>query len=415
MTLSQVAGDDLSRQAVHQIEVGRSRPSPRALELIAERTGKPLSFFLAAGPAAPDSAFAHDLQWLCLEKRYPQAVAEAERLLGSRLPGRLEAEVRYWLGQALVHLDRPEEAIEQLVGARALAESAADPWLVVECLDWEAGARYLKEDPQALAVAEEALAACRRLEPPLPRTEARILEHLGSIHVRQHQLDEAVACYEAAVEAAGAVRDLARVARTYHGLSIAYRERGLLERAAGFAHKALSLYALEHDHALVARAENELGLLHLRQGRLDQAEQLFLSALAHLRQTGAERGQSHVLLSLAELHLVRGELEPAERFLAQGQQLASRLEESLAVATGRLLRARLLAARASWGEADAEFAAAEDLLRDLGLKERLAVAHAEHARSYEVRGEHEEAAREWRLAAELAMPALTDSATAKLA
>src|SRR5439155_19787729 len=61
LSLAQVAGREISRAAIHLIETGRSRPSMPTLELIARRTGKPLSFFL--GDTRPqDSPTTTDLQ-----------------------------------------------------------------------------------------------------------------------------------------------------------------------------------------------------------------------------------------------------------------------------------------------------------------------------------------------------------------
>ena len=46
LSLSAVAGDEISRTFVHQIERGVSRPSLDVLKLIARRTGKPLDYFV---------------------------------------------------------------------------------------------------------------------------------------------------------------------------------------------------------------------------------------------------------------------------------------------------------------------------------------------------------------------------------
>lgn len=50
LTLAQLAGKEVSRTFIHQVERGLARPSPPVLRLIARRTGKPLSYFLQ--PAA---------------------------------------------------------------------------------------------------------------------------------------------------------------------------------------------------------------------------------------------------------------------------------------------------------------------------------------------------------------------------
>src|SRR5439155_11703 len=47
LSLAQVAGDAISRIAIYFVETGKAKPSMETLKLIAERTGRPLDFFLA--------------------------------------------------------------------------------------------------------------------------------------------------------------------------------------------------------------------------------------------------------------------------------------------------------------------------------------------------------------------------------
>ncbi len=54
------------------------------------------------------------------------------------------------------------------------------------------------EDPRALSIAENALKQCRATEPRHPGTEARILEHIATIHVKNHSFDQAIRLYEEA-------------------------------------------------------------------------------------------------------------------------------------------------------------------------------------------------------------------------
>lgn len=46
LSLGQLAGTDVSRTLIFQIERGQVRPSPPVLEMIAHRTGKPIKYFL---------------------------------------------------------------------------------------------------------------------------------------------------------------------------------------------------------------------------------------------------------------------------------------------------------------------------------------------------------------------------------
>lgn len=53
LSLADIAGDEVSRTQIHFVEHGRSRPSQRVLELIADRTGKPASYFMLSTQAEP--------------------------------------------------------------------------------------------------------------------------------------------------------------------------------------------------------------------------------------------------------------------------------------------------------------------------------------------------------------------------
>src|SRR6202162_250949 len=46
LSLAQVAGTEISRTAIYFVETGKAKPSMETLKLIAERTGRPLDYFL---------------------------------------------------------------------------------------------------------------------------------------------------------------------------------------------------------------------------------------------------------------------------------------------------------------------------------------------------------------------------------
>ena len=52
LSLGEVAGNEVSRTFIHQIEHGRARPSTTVLNLIAQRTGKPLKYFTRRSTAS---------------------------------------------------------------------------------------------------------------------------------------------------------------------------------------------------------------------------------------------------------------------------------------------------------------------------------------------------------------------------
>ena len=51
LSLGKVARNDISRTAIYFVETGKAKPSMETLQLISERTGRPLEFFLDGGSA----------------------------------------------------------------------------------------------------------------------------------------------------------------------------------------------------------------------------------------------------------------------------------------------------------------------------------------------------------------------------
>jgi tetratricopeptide (TPR) repeat protein len=408
LSLAGVAGGDLTRAAIHLIESGKSRPSMPTLELIAARTNKPLSYFMADPQVAPAPADSRvgEVERLVSLQDHQAAIQAGEPLLGQITDPYELARLRRWLGEAYALTRRSEAALEMLRPARRIFEQRGDRWMALDCLDWEAVALTMEQDPRALETAERALALCRELDNVPPPTEARILGHLANVHVLLHNWEKAVSYYERAVEVAGKVRDLARMARMYQGLSIAYHELGNTAQELTYSHKALALHSLLRDKASVAAAENNLGLALMKTGDLAGAERQLASSLRHLAEIGVERGKSHVLLSLAELRLVRGSYAEAEAAVMDAIELADRLGERLNVGLGHQFMGRLAALRGDDEMADRSFEHAIAIFTGVEASERLVECHSIYAEILEQRGDTQRALDHARMALAVTRPNL---------
>jgi tetratricopeptide (TPR) repeat protein len=324
---------------------------------------------------------------MCSRGEFAEAAAACDRLLIDSPQPQDEAQVRVLAGQALALASRPVPALEHLNRAKEILGSHPDTMLAAECADWEACCLYLLEDNRAASVAEQALGWCRSLSEPAPLLEARILEHLGSIKVHNHAYDSAIACYELALAAAGAVRDLRRLARINHGLGVAYDGRGERDRAVVFIRRALVLYRQEGDMVSLARVENELGLLLMRGGQHERAEELFVSALHRLESSGTEIGRSHVLLSLGELYLTAGRVAEAVPIIRNVIERTGSLNERLAESTGHRLLGEAMERLGVPAAADDEYRMALDLIRNDGVDARLIEVHMSYASVLERRSD----------------------------
>jgi tetratricopeptide (TPR) repeat protein len=330
------------------------------------------------------------LEQLTEQQRYLEVMDLAPSLLTERSRG-LRAYGHFFLGQALNRLFRPEEAIDNLVRARALFEALDEPWLAAESLEWEAGARYLKEDPGALAMAEQALRRYRELEPRAPEVESRMLEHIGTILVRHQDYVRARDRYEEALQVAGRRLDISRLARIYHGLGSCHARLGDVQRAIELTSRAVTLYRVENDirpqgaRVDLPRAEGDLGMWHLSQGDLGRAEELLRAALDHLAESGVERLRSRGLLSFASLRQAQGRLDEAIELIEQAAALAERFDEQIALAMAHQQLGEVHAARGAHDLVDRCFERALAILEQDGLAERRAQCQAAYAQAREAR------------------------------
>jgi tetratricopeptide (TPR) repeat protein len=327
-------------------------------------------------PPPPSDGNVQLLKRLCETHQYLQVVELAEGVLAQPSSPRAEAFAHHYLGLALVRMDRPDQALSHLREARALFELLNDPWFIAETLDWEAGALHRMEDVGALELEIEALRWYRALEPRLPDTEARMLEHLGTVFAGKREYDRALACWQEAI-AMPVVREFVRMGRIYHGVGLCHSQLGDYERALEALQTALVLYSQEHDlspvpqSGWVANVENELALVFMKLGQLGRADEFLRSALEHSAQSGTERVKSHYLLSLGELRAMQSRGDEAFIVVGEAIALAEALGEVLSVQKGYQQLGELHAGRGEHALADENFERAAALLREAGYAERL--------------------------------------------
>src|SRR4030088_2155706 len=248
LSLAGVARGDLSRTAIFLIETGKSNPTLPTLELIAERTGKPVDYFLDDEvPAAGAGIDFLQIEQLLASEDFERVKELTAHHLAVRLSRAETARLRFLKGQAHIRQADAEGAGPLLAGARDYYESVTDKAMAVECLSWEGHVPFLLEDPNALAFAEGALQRCRQLKPVPLMTEVRILSRIGGIHAFNKSWPEAVRMFEDVVERLGPLRDMNRMAKVYAELGMAYREMGQPQLSARYSQKSIALNEMLRD------------------------------------------------------------------------------------------------------------------------------------------------------------------------
>lgn len=415
LSLAQVAGSQVTRAAIYLIETGRARPSRRTLKLIANRTGKPIEYFRlpdsigtsAAGRAAePDPRLA-EIEAMVAAARFKPAIAASRRLLaalGSSDAG-LQARTRLRMGEAQLESGRAPDALPNLRIARDIL-AATDQELLAECMDLIGLALKRLEDRDALAAYKEALRLCRLAAPNRKDLEARILGHIGAAYTSTHDWEAAIEHYEMALAAAGNLRDIGFLERMYNDVGLVELEADHLTAAFGYFQKALALAEVNHEPAVIARIENNIGSALVGLGENDSAEAHLNRSLEICDQIGMEVGRGHVLCSLAELEMERGRLEPARAYAAQAVMVTERVGETLTEAFAHQLSGRVAELAGDRTSADASFQRAIRLLSGQDAPQRLMECYLAYAGILEGRGSFKDALSHTREALMLAQPRL---------
>jgi len=406
LSLAQVAAGQVSRTAVHHIENGRTKPSLETLRLIARQTRKPIEYFLLGPDAHPELTQARDeltkLGRLTAARDYEAVVTLGLSLLEKGWTDERAAFVHVYLGQAYCRLIQPAEALKHLPAARAYFELYGDEWSAVDALDWEASAWDLLEDARAIGLANQALERCRKFEPRPQQVEARILGHLAGMYVVARSWALAISHYEAAAEAASAVKDLLQLAKMHHGLGVTYTQLEHPARARQHFEKALALYSIESDLSAAYRVENDIGHLLMVEGQLDSAERHFLKALAGAEELHMDRrGRGFILVNLGEVSLRKGRVEEAREFLLRAAEVSRAVGERIVLAEMHSVLGQLEEQTGNLQSADDEFGEALQMLEELEASNRLRDCHMDYAQLLEDRGDVGTAMRHWKAAAEI--------------
>jgi tetratricopeptide (TPR) repeat protein len=393
LSLAQVGKGHVTAPAIFLIETGRTRPSLPTLEHIAQRTGRPIEFFLADPGAVSDETLDRlvQLEGSVVAGRYTEAVALGRELLGMATSAHRLGRIRYFLGQAYLYTGKPQEASALFTQARAHFAAVDDAPMLADCLGSQAVVAYMTQKPDARQLAEQALAICRGSKRVPETTEARLLSILATVHVVNKEWDSAVRVYHEAIDAAGSLFDLRRLANMYSGLSSALREAGQVEDAARFANRSVALFEVLRDRVSMARAENELGLILMAKGERSAARTHFDRSLELSQEAELEVGRSHVLLSLCELCLQEGNVPAGLDMAERALRLAERLDEAANVAEAHVWLGRVADLMGDNETTDQEFSIALRGLTALGMNERLLQCHGIYAEVLERRGDLQQA------------------------
>ncbi len=274
------------------------------------------------------------------------------------------------LGELYLSLNQIAEAEAVLLESLKIARKSVDLMLIADVFT-TLGQLYRKQRnrQKELEILQETIQFCRELDNK-PGMEA-ILRSLGLFYEKQKWYEPASICLQKCFEIQEEERS-PLIRKTTHilihelqmqhksGLAQQYCERALLvvpndpellkayQRLCNSTHSAeelsnrLEAGDLQQDTSDKAIKLHKLGVLHLKEHRIDQAEEVFLKSLEIGRKLNLTKHIGIVLRSLGEVYARQGKVQKAEEALEESYGLANQRNDTLGMATVQGVRGKLL-------------------------------------------------------------------------
>jgi len=182
--------------------------------------------------------------------------------------------------------------------------------------------------------------------------ESRALNARGAMSLVSGRIDEAADYCTRALMLASLDGDLATVGRCSNNLGIISNLRGRHAEAIGSWEVARAAFDRARWRQGVAECGHNLAIAYREQGALDRALAEADRAVAEAEATGDRALWALVLRGRAEIHIVRGELEPARGELDQIRDSRSQLPHPADEAEDARVVASLLTAEGRWAVAE---------------------------------------------------------------
>ncbi len=395
LSQSQLAGEELTKGFISQVESGLVRPSLRSLQVLATRLGKSLDYFLGDEliSSAKRATFHMLAAQAAAERRgWYEVRSSAEAALLEEPAPRERAKALRLLATADLSTGASESAFERVQQGLAVLQPAADPveyaqLLYVRAMNYSAMGQ--------LAAATESYEAARdvvdRYEVTDPRLRSRILVALGTMYRRLNRTTKAMSSYEAALALASRTSELDLAARGYMGVAVSLYDSGELDGAIGNYERALELFERVSDTSFELMVTQSLAAVHLEQGDTAAARDLAQRAIERGLAVGDDRWAAVAEVVLARVALAEGHAEDA-------LVSATHAERILSVAADDIQRADALrvigAAHDALGDAagsERSYHASLAILESIGDRADLSAVAAEFAQKLRARGKLDEA------------------------
>lgn len=377
LSQAQLGAPYYTRAHVSAIELGKIRPGMQALEFMAGKLSKPVSYFLADAEKEQER---RTLQFevdsavtLAARPTATRGLAEVDRLFDrAGLTVKDICRLRLARGSALNYLERQGEAVSDLTVAQRLAAQIQDESLL-RLADYQMAAaiRGSGDSRRARDLFSTLLSRIERSKTPDQPLRLRVLQALGAVANDLGEPEMAVTYLNSALEWAKDIGDVSVMVAIYHSLAMSYRATGDVETATAYVQRALTATEVAQDLFTTVVLHNMLAVLAADAGRLQAAYEHADRAISLAKSSGPESFIPSAMNTKAECALKLGDIELARQMSTESLALATRLGNQLAAAAARVIRAEVAVRLGNDQEGTRYLLEAADVYRSAGAQAEL--------------------------------------------
>jgi len=389
MSQAQLAGEELTKGFISQVESGLVRPSVRSLQLIATRLGKSLDYFLGDAPLATEKRLAfHRLAGEAAAERHDwdSLRAEVEAGLACAPTKRERATFLRLLAQAELAAGHREVAFDRIAEGLSLVDVTVDAPEVAHLLHLR-GTAYgqLNQHLTAAEALEQARDTMERHEVNDPRLRSRILVALGTAYRRLNRTAKAMQTYASALDLASASNELRVAAQGYMGVAVSLYDAGELDSAINNYRRALDLFTRVADRSFELSVLHSLASVHFESGAIDEARVVAERCVVLARMSHDERTEAIAEVILARVALAKDDAENALTIAKKAEKTFDEDDRQRADALRVIGAAHdVLGAHAA---SDRAYRKAIELLDEVGDQPDRSAIAAEYSKKLRVRGD----------------------------
>lgn len=390
LSQAQLGAPHFTRAYVSAIELGKVRPAMKSLEFMADKLGKPTSYFLedegAERRRRKRELEIRSAEALLNRQTAAQAIERARPLLESASSPAERCRLHLILGTAHNHLVQGNEALRELAAAERLQHLVSAAVMLRIRYQTALAFRQSGNAPQAIGMLRQLLTDLDKAEVRDQPLRMRVVKDLGVILIDSGDYEEANSYLLTALEWAQDIGDVSGLVSIYNALGYAYRALGDLDAATGYIQKALATNEAVQDLTVTAMIHNTLAVIAAERGHFQASTKHVDRAIQIAKASGPAFNLPHYICTKAEGELKEGRLDEAQADAEQALEAADEVGNKRAAASAKLVFADISAARGRHADGEVQLEEAAALYKSLGAKAELGDTYMRLSRSAGGRG-----------------------------